>query len=59
MTESNKKTISYKLEEGIIVLQGILPLHEIEFISLNGKKNNRRTTPVKNNLMNGSNSNFY
>jgi hypothetical protein len=38
MTISNKKAISYKLEKGIIVLQGTLPPHDIEFISLNGQK---------------------
>lgn len=39
ITVSNKKNLSYKLEEGKIVLQGTLPPHDIEFISLNGQKN--------------------
>jgi hypothetical protein len=38
MTVSNKKNLSYKLEEGKIVLKGTLSPHEIEFISLNGQK---------------------
>jgi len=38
MTVSNKKAISFKLEDHKIVLQGTLPPHDIEFISLKGQK---------------------
>ncbi len=38
MTLSNKKYISFKLKDNLVVMHGALPPHEIEFISLDGIK---------------------
>jgi hypothetical protein len=38
MTISDKKDLSFKLKDNLVVMHGALPPHAIEFISLNGIK---------------------